>query len=177
MLGGISLCVHSIALELCVHSHTFLRAIYEWVVWYSELVPLVLKFECDVALNLYRKYFLNHFAGADVENYHLGYIVKKTWLNLIKHQWKAKAHRAYTYRNPKRHIPPVSLLLWHNVMAMHCFISALGLRLWSVRRNFTFSEKFYIQPPVSDFVFLKMYFMLDGLILFHKGDFRSEVCH
>ena len=28
MVGGISLCVHSIALELCVHSHTFLQAIY-----------------------------------------------------------------------------------------------------------------------------------------------------
>jgi len=25
-------------------------------------------------------------------------------------------------------------------------------------------------------VFLKIYFMLDGLILFRKGDFRSEVC-
>jgi len=29
---------------------------------------------------------------------------------------------------------------------------------------------------VNDFVFLKIYFLLDGLILFRKGDFRSEVC-
>jgi len=28
--------------------------------------------------------------------------------------------------------------------------------------------KFYIRPPVSDFMFFKMYFMLDGLILFRK---------
>jgi len=54
----------------------------------------------------------------------------------------------------------------------------------AVRRNFNFwrfLKKFYIRPPVGDFVFLKMYFMfflfmLDGLILFRKGDFRSEVC-
>jgi len=36
--------------------------------------------------------------------------------------------------------------------------------------------KFYIRPPVSDFVFLKIYSMLDGLILFRKGDSHSEVC-
>jgi len=28
--------------------------------------------------------------------------------------------------------------------------------------------KFYIRPPVSDFVLLKIYFVLDGLILFRK---------
>jgi len=41
----------------------------------------------------------------------------------------------------------------------------------ALRRNFNFWQfflKFYIQPPVSDFVFLKMYFVLDGLILFRK---------
>ena len=41
------------------------------------------------------------------------------------------ADRAYTCRNPKRHIPPVSLLLWHKVVTMRCFVWALGLRLWS----------------------------------------------
>jgi len=49
----------------------------------------------------------------------------------------------------------------------------------AVRRNFNFWQflKFYIRPPVSDFVFLKIYFMLDGLILFRKGDFCSEVLY
>jgi len=37
MLGGISLCVHSIALELCMHSHMFLRAIYN-LYWVSSMV-------------------------------------------------------------------------------------------------------------------------------------------
>jgi len=48
----------------------------------------------------------------------------------------------------------------------------------AVRRNFNFLRfflKFYIRAPVSDFVFLTIYFMLDGLTLFRKGDFRSEV--
>jgi len=49
----------------------------------------------------------------------------------------------------------------------------------AVRRNFLtcdFFKNSIIRPPVSDFVFLKIYFMLDGLILFRKGDFRSEAC-
>jgi len=48
MLGGISLCVHLIALELCVHSNCactrtrfceWFTICIKWVVWYSELVP------------------------------------------------------------------------------------------------------------------------------------------
>jgi len=55
-------------------------------------------------------------------------IVKK-WLNLIKHQ-----EGAQSLQNPKRHIPPVSLLLWRKITAIHCFVLALGLQLWSVRQ-------------------------------------------
>jgi len=52
---------------------------------------------------------------------------------------------------------------------VHCFVSALGLQLVSeaVRQNFNFLAiylKFYIRSPVSDFVFLKMYFMLDDSV-------------
>jgi len=46
-----------------------------------------------------------------------------------------------------------------------------GLNFWQFLK-----KKFYIKPPVSDFVFLKIYFMLDGLILFRKGDFHFKVC-
>ena len=42
---------------------------------------------------------------------------------------KDKAQRAHTRRNPKRHIPLVSLLLLRKVVAVHCFIWPLGLRL------------------------------------------------
>ena len=96
-----------------------------------------------------------------------------------------EALRPLTCRNPKRHIPLVSFLLWHKMVAVHPFIWALGLRLWSVSEvvrqrdeilTFGDLKKIYIRPPVSDFVFLKMYFMLYGLILFHTGDFCSEVC-
>ena len=31
-------------------------------------------------------------------------------------------------------------------------------------------KNFYIQSPASVFLFLMLYFMLDGLILFHKGN-------
>ena len=50
----------------------------------------------------------------------------------IEDKRKDKAHRAYTRRNPKKHIPPVSLLLWHKMVTVRCFVWALGLRLWSV---------------------------------------------
>jgi len=64
---------------------------------------------------------------------------------------------------------------------VHPFVWALGLQLWSVseavRRNFNFwrfLKKFYIRLPISDLVFLKMYFMLNGLISFRKGDFAPK---
>ena len=48
-----------------------------------------------------------------------------------------------------------------------------------MRRNFKFrrfKKKFYIQSPVSVFLFLMLYFMLDGLLLFRKGDFCGVRC-
>ena len=33
-------------------------------------------------------------------------------------------------------------------------------------------KQFYIRLPVSVFLFLTLHLMLDGLILFRKGDFR-----
>ena len=36
--------------------------------------------------------------------------------------------------------------------------------------------KYYIWPPVSVFLFLMLYLMLYGLILFPKGDFYSVLC-
>jgi len=39
-----------------------------------------------------------------------------------------------------------------------------------------FFLKVYIQSPVSDFVILKLYLILDGLILLCKGDFCCKVC-
>ena len=67
--------------------------------------------------------------------------MKKT-SSLIEDKRKDKAQRANTRRNPKRHIPLVSLLLWRKMVAVRCFVWALGLRLWSVsaavRRKFEF---------------------------------------
>ena len=36
----------------------------------------------------------------------------------------------YTRLNPKRHIPLESLLLWRKMVAVHCFVWHLALRLW-----------------------------------------------
>ena len=58
--------------------------------------------------------------------------MKKKTSSLIKDKRKDKAHRAHTCQNPKRHIPPVNLLLWHKMVTVRCFVWALGLRLWSV---------------------------------------------
>ena len=54
---------------------------------------------------------------------------------VIEDKRKDKAQRTHTRWNPKRHIPLVSLLLWRKIVAMHCFVWPLGLRLWSVSQT------------------------------------------
>jgi len=44
-----------------------------------------------------------------------------------------------------------------------------------VKRNFKFWQ-FFIRSPISGFVILKLYLILDGLILLRKSDFCCEVC-
>jgi len=36
-----------------------------------------------------------------------------------------------THCNPKRHIPPVSLFLFHKMVVVHCFVWSLSLQLVS----------------------------------------------
>ena len=36
--------------------------------------------------------------------------------SLHEENWKGKAQKADTHQNQKRHIPPVSLLLWHQMV-------------------------------------------------------------
>jgi len=50
----------------------------------------------------------------------------------IKKEEDKKHKRSTLIRTPKRHIPPVSLLLWHKIMAVYCFVWPLGLWPWSV---------------------------------------------
>ena len=59
--------------------------------------------------------------------------MKKT-SSLIEDKRKDKAQRAYMHRNPKRHIPLVSLLLWSKMVAVLSFTWPLALQLWSVRQ-------------------------------------------
>ena len=47
---------------------------------------------------------------------------------------------------------------------------------WDEISSFGDLKKFYIQSPVSIFLFLMLNFMLDGLILSRKGDFRGVRC-
>ena len=45
-------------------------------------------------------------------------------------KWKEyKAQRDHTCQNLQRHIPPVSLLLWHKIVAIYCFVWSLDLRV------------------------------------------------
>ena len=48
---------------------------------------------------------------------------------------KDKAQRARTRRNPKRHIPLVSLLLWRKMVAVRCFVWPPALQLWTGRQE------------------------------------------
>ena len=58
--------------------------------------------------------------------------MKKETSSLTEHKRKDKAQRAYTHRNPERHIPLVSLLLWRKMVAVRYFVWPLALQLWSV---------------------------------------------
>jgi len=89
-----------------------------------------------------------------------------------------EVQRPHTHRNLKRHISLVSLLLWRKMVAIRCFVWALGLQLWVSETKFqvlAVFKKFNIRPPVSVFMFLMQYFMLDGLILLRQSDFRRMV--
>ena len=69
--------------------------------------------------------------------------MKKKTSSLIEDKRKDKAQRAHTCQNPKRHIPLASLLLWHKMVAVHCFVWPLGLRLWSIRQSVSLKFKFW----------------------------------
>ena len=62
------------------------------------------------------------------------------------------------------------------MVAVRCSVWALGLRLWSVseavRQSFGDFFKIYIRPPVSVLLYLMLFYVLYGLVLFRKGDFR-----
>ena len=45
-----------------------------------------------------------------------------------------RKQKADICQNYKRNIPLVSLLLWHKMVAVHCFVWPLALRLWSDRQ-------------------------------------------
>jgi len=66
--------------------------------------------------------------------------MKKKKKSLMEDKRNNEAQRPLSPRNPKMHILLVSLLLWHKIVAVHPFVWALGLRLWSVseavRQNF-----------------------------------------
>ena len=51
--------------------------------------------------------------------------------HVIKNKRKGKVQKADTCQNQKMHMPPMSLLLWHEMVVMRCFIWPLALRLWS----------------------------------------------
>ena len=78
-------------------------------------------------------------------------------------------------------MPQVSLLLWRKMVAMHCFVWPPSLQLWSGRQAgrqaggragrqtgrlvdkiqiFVLFQEFYIQPPVSVFLFLMLYYSI-----------------
>jgi len=90
--------------------------------------------------------------------------MKKKKKSLMEDKRNNEAQRPLARWNPKRHIPLVSLSLWREMVAVHPFVWALATVVSeAVRRNFNFWQffkKFYNRPPVSNFVFLKMSFML-----------------
>ena len=66
------------------------------------------------------------------------------------------------------------------MVTMRYFIWALGLRLWSVSEavmlKLEILAKFYIRPPVSVLLYLMLFYVLYGPVLFRKGGFRRIQC-
>ena len=78
---------------------------------------------------------------------------KKKTSSLIEDERRDKAQWTYTRRNPKKPIPPVSLLLWRKIVAVCRFVWPLALQLWSVseavRLKFEFWRFFKILHPAT----------------------------
>jgi len=53
----------------------------------------------------------------------------------IRRRAAKRKQKAWREQNPKRHMPPVSLLLGYKIMAICSFIWLLGLLPWSVRQT------------------------------------------
>ena len=67
------------------------------------------------------------------------------------------------------------------MVAVLCLVWPLALQLWSVRQairlKFEFWQIFFlIQPLVSVLLYLMLFYVLHGLVLFHKGDFHGVKC-
>jgi len=85
---------------------------------------------------------------------------------LIEDQRKS---RVYTCRNPKRHIPPINLVLWRKIITIHFFVLALYLQLWSMSEM-----KFQILYSVTGKCFVFFLMLLYGPLLLSKGDFIAK---
>ena len=68
------------------------------------------------------------------------------------------------------------------MVAVCCFVWPLALQLWSVSEavrlkfEFLLFLKLYIRPPVSVLLYLMLFYILYGLVLFCKGDFHHVKC-
>jgi len=65
---------------------------------------------------------------ADMESVHTD--MKESIIMEDKRMYKAQ--REPTCGSPQKPIPLMSLLLWHKIVAICCFVWSLGLQLWSV---------------------------------------------
>jgi len=100
--------------------------------------------------------------------------------SLMEDKRNNKVQRPHAHWNRKRHVSLVSLLLCHKMVAVCCFIWALGLQLWSrsewvserVREMkfqvLAFEKNSTVHPATSKcLMFLISYFMLDGLLYYY----------
>ena len=88
-----------------------------------------LKVQLSCYLILQSVKHLKYFRGIPVS------IQKEVDNHLIEDKRNGKAQNADIHWNSKRHIPLVSLLLWRKMVAVHCFVWLLDLRLWSSRQK------------------------------------------
>ena len=96
--------------------------------------------------------------------------------SLMEPKRSNEVQRPHTYWNPKRlHISQVSLLLWHKIVAIRCFIWAQACNCGQVVNEMKFQVLAIfckIQYPATS----KHFYVFHGLILLHRSNFHYKRC-
>ena len=121
-----------------------------WVYWESALhrhsLLLFFLITGDIIRLMQPHYFwYGHFVW--VNSQCLNMLCTLIWICCMKKIEDKRKDMAHTCQNPKKHIPLVSLLLWHKIVAVQCFFRSLALlnfKFWWFLKKFNIQLKVFL---------------------------------